>query len=258
MKLALHFIWEGANQGPNRRLYTGPLEGPPPWGRTSCAGTMGFVAMDDGTRLWTAATGTAGPQPPVVLVHGAPGLWNYLAPVVRLLEDTTLVHRYEQRGCGRSEPSDDQPLARHVEDLEALRRHWGYDRWTVVGHSFGAQLALSYAWTHLDRVISLGYVSDTGLGDRRTGYQAERKRRMALQQQNRLAERKALKERGTRGAGVSHPLVVHRSRRPGTGPSLGGGGRGRPASDQLVGESLPDGRSRELVRREHPRAVSPP
>lgn len=99
--------------------------------------------MDDGTGLWTIITGHQHPpRLPVVLLHGGPGLWDYLEPVAAMLDDLTLVHRFDQRGCGRSGPSDDQRLDRFVTDIDELRAHWGYERWLVAGHSFGATLAL--------------------------------------------------------------------------------------------------------------------
>ncbi|MFF5212965.1 alpha/beta fold hydrolase [Streptosporangium sp. NPDC000396] len=129
------------------------------------------------------------------LLHGGPGLWDCLRPVARLLDDSTVVHRFDQRGCGRSGPSDDQRMDRLVADLDVLRRHWGYNRWIVIGHSFGATLALAYAWTHPDRVASLGYLGGTGLGDWRTAYRAERTHRMTARQQVRLAQLGALPRR---------------------------------------------------------------
>ncbi|MEU4551933.1 alpha/beta fold hydrolase [Micromonospora violae] len=38
-----------------------------------------------------------------MLCHGGPGLWDYLAPVTRLLEDHARTIRWDQRGCGRSQ-----------------------------------------------------------------------------------------------------------------------------------------------------------
>jgi proline iminopeptidase len=51
-----------------------------------------------------------------------------------------------------------------VADLDAVRAHFGLDRVAVLGHSWGAQLALRYALDHPDRVGKLVYVSGTGLG----------------------------------------------------------------------------------------------
>lgn len=113
-----------------------------------------------GAALWTA---TRGEGDPVLLVHGGPGLCDYLEPVADMLGDITTVHRYEQRGCGRSpeiEPIDIETL---VADIEALRAAWGHERWTLIGHSWGAALALLYALAHPERVTKLAYVSGVGI-----------------------------------------------------------------------------------------------
>jgi proline iminopeptidase len=116
------------------------------------------VRLSDGAELWTRAGGTG---PPMVLVHGGPGMWDYLEPVAELAPFRT--HRYDQRGCGRSSPSSDYGLDRSVADLEELRSGLGYERWWVFGHSFGAALGLEYAAAHPDRVLGLVYCSGQGL-----------------------------------------------------------------------------------------------
>jgi proline iminopeptidase len=55
-------------------------------------------------------------------------------------------------------------VASFVDDLDKLRRHWGYQRWIVGGHSWGASLALAYAGRYPDRVDGVLYISGTGLG----------------------------------------------------------------------------------------------
>jgi proline iminopeptidase len=136
-----------------------------------------FVGLSDGTRLWTSSRRVIG-TPAVVLVHGGPGMWDYLEPVAHLLPQCT-THRYDQRGCGRSvtvSPTDgDYRLDRFVSDLEELRGRLGHDRWTVFGHSFGADLALNYAARHPERVEALVYCSGTGL-DRSSHRQEYRER----------------------------------------------------------------------------------
>jgi proline iminopeptidase len=83
-------------------------------------------------------------------------------PVADLIDSTHVVHRYDQRGCGWSTGPDDYRLARAIADLDALRASWGRERWTVFGHSWGATLALAYAWTHPERTrpSSTAAVSD--------------------------------------------------------------------------------------------------
>ncbi|HEY0637702.1 MAG TPA: alpha/beta hydrolase [Pseudonocardiaceae bacterium] len=119
------------------------------------------AVADDGCRLWTVA---AGHGVPLVLCHGGPGLWDMFGDLAGLLADRARAVRWDQRGCGRSELRGPYSVARSVADLDAVRRHHGYDRVAVLGHSWGAHLALRYALAHPDRVDALVYVSGTGLG----------------------------------------------------------------------------------------------
>lgn len=146
-----------------------------------------MVTVDNGVRLRTWTTGRPTRLPPVLLLHGGPGLWDYLAVLARLLEATTVVHRFDQRGCGGSDSSPSHTIARYLMDIEALRRHWGHDAWVVAGHSFGATLALAYAMAHPRRTPAMAYVSGVGVGDWRTGYAEEQSRRMTAPQRQRLA-----------------------------------------------------------------------
>jgi|GEM_PF-2712205 len=77
------------------------------------------VRSDDGCRLWAEQSGDG---PPLVLCHGGPGLWDYLDPVARLLEDHARIIRWDQRGCGRSQRRGPYRIARFVADLDAIRR----------------------------------------------------------------------------------------------------------------------------------------
>ncbi|MFE1311738.1 alpha/beta fold hydrolase [Streptomyces sp. NPDC058755] len=118
---------------------------------------------DDGVRLWAQRSGGAGD--PLVLCHGGSGLWDMFGEVAGLLADVTPVIRWDQRGCGRSERCDGPWTSeRFVADLDAVRRHFGLERTALLGHSWGAQLALSYALAHPDRIGSLVYVAGTGIG----------------------------------------------------------------------------------------------
>ncbi|HEV7128306.1 MAG TPA: alpha/beta hydrolase [Ktedonobacterales bacterium] len=113
-----------------------------------------------GASLWTARQGSG---PALVLCHGGPGLWDYLAPVARMLDDSSTVYRYDQRACGRSSGGPPYDVATAVADLEALRAHWRLPAWMVGGHSWGATLALAYALTHPERTRGLIYLSGTGV-----------------------------------------------------------------------------------------------
>src|SRR6476661_6637915 len=80
-----------------------------------------------------------------------------------MLDDRATVYRYDQRACGRSSGGPPYTLDAAVADLEALRRHWGHERWVVFGHSWGATLGLAYALAHPDHSRALIYMSSTGI-----------------------------------------------------------------------------------------------
>ena len=114
----------------------------------------------NGVGMWTA---TQGCGPPVVLCHGGPGIYDYLGPVAAMIDDVATVHRYDQRGCGRSQDLGPYDVTTFVDDLDALRAYWGYEAWTIIGHSWGAHLALMYAIQYPERTARLVYMSGTGI-----------------------------------------------------------------------------------------------
>ena len=103
-----------------------------------------------------------GEGPPTVVLHGGPGAHHdYLLPGFdALATDRELIY-YDQRGGGRSAVARDVPVGwtEQVADLEALRQHWGLERLTLAGYSWGALLALLYALEHRERVERLALVS---------------------------------------------------------------------------------------------------
>jgi|CXWL01.1.fsa_nt_gi proline iminopeptidase len=135
-----------------------------------------YVTTHDGARLWTATTGVGGP---FVLNHGGSGMWDYLEPVAATVDDIARVHRWDQRGAGRSSLTPPYSAAIFVRDLEAVREHFGYERWIVGGHSWGAALALAYALEYPERTRAVVYISGTGIGSGwRAEYYAGRRRRL--------------------------------------------------------------------------------
>lgn len=118
------------------------------------------VCTDDGCRLWATRTG---PGPPLVCCHGGPGLWDMFDDLAATLADVARVVRWDQRGCGRSEHRGPYTVARYLADLDTVRDQLAAARMALLGHSWGAMLALRYALQHPDRVSHLIYVSGTGI-----------------------------------------------------------------------------------------------
>jgi proline iminopeptidase len=127
------------------------------------------VVAEDGCRLWTAETGSGGA---LICCHGGPGLWDMFGSLAGALggsasgspREGARVIRWDQRGCGRSERRGPYSVARSVADVDAVRGRLGLEQAAVLGHSWGASLALRYALDHPERVSALIYVSGTGLG----------------------------------------------------------------------------------------------
>jgi len=95
---------------------------------------------------------------PVVFVHGGPG--GGIDPSYRRFFDPKLwrIVLFDQRGCGKSSPAaelQDNTTWDLVEDMEKIRTHLTIEKWAVFGGSWGSTLALAYAITHTQRVLSL-------------------------------------------------------------------------------------------------------
>ncbi|MET0694294.1 MAG: putative glycolipid-binding domain-containing protein [Propionibacteriaceae bacterium] len=131
----------------------------------------------------------------MVMLHGGPGLPDYLGPVAAMIEDLTVVHRYDQRGVGGSPWSGEHTVDLHLQDLEDLLDGWGYDQVTLVGHSYGTDLAVRFCLRCPDRVAGLVLLAGPFVGDWREADHATRTARMTAAQVLRLAELEALEDR---------------------------------------------------------------
>jgi proline iminopeptidase len=95
---------------------------------------------------------------PVLFLHGGPGAGAN--PTHRRFFDPAHYRAviFDQRGSGRSRPlgeTKDNTTPLLIEDIEALRRKLGIQRWIVFGGSWGSTLALAYAETHPEACIAL-------------------------------------------------------------------------------------------------------
>lgn len=90
----------------------------------------------------------------VIVLHGGPGAPGSAAALARGLADEFRVLEPFQRRAGGAPLT----VARHVEDLRALVAECGDPRPALVGHSWGAMLALAYAAAHPGTLSSLALV----------------------------------------------------------------------------------------------------
>jgi proline-specific peptidase len=119
----------------------------------------GYVPVD-GYRVWYRSVGGGeGEHTPLLILHGGPGVpHDYLENLEALASDTQRVIFYDQLGCGRSDQPDDTSLwrvERFVEELATVRRELGLDRVHILGQSWGGMLAIEYALTQPQGLVSL-------------------------------------------------------------------------------------------------------
>jgi len=93
------------------------------------------------------------------------------SPINRRLFDPERFHAvlFDQRGAGRSRPKGrraDNTLPHLIADMETIRENFGFERWIIVGGSWGATLALAYAQAHPHRVTGV-VLRATFLGTRK-------------------------------------------------------------------------------------------
>lgn len=118
------------------------------------AAREGYIQVEDSVRLFYRVLGEG--QDTVVVLHGGPGFHlNSLAPDLTPLAAHRTLLLFDQRNAGRSTLLADtaRANAQHlINDLEVLRRYFGMERLTLLGHSWGGLLAGLYAVQHPERV----------------------------------------------------------------------------------------------------------
>ena len=125
-----------------------------------------FTTHDDGPLI---VGRRAGSGPPVLLLHGGPGLgFDYLRDLADELAHENDVVWYQQRGQAPSAPEGPYTVAADVDDARRVLDELGWDKAWVVGHSWGGHLALHVAVALPDRLFGALAVDPLGsVGDGR-------------------------------------------------------------------------------------------
>jgi pimeloyl-ACP methyl ester carboxylesterase len=119
-------------------------------------------------RRWAASSDTQrGSTPPFLLLHGlasALRIWDFTAPYLVQATGAT-VWALDQRGHGLSDkPAQGYTNTQIAGDDYAAATLWNLNPAVVVGHSWGASIALTYAATYPEHVRAVVLV-DGGMGD---------------------------------------------------------------------------------------------
>ncbi len=133
---------------------------------TGQSARQGMLSLD-GARIFYEVIGSGDP---IIVVHGGPGLdHGYLQPGLDLLATRNTVVYYDQRGTGRSGAELVDSIINFdafVDDIDALRQVLGYERVSVLGHSFGTLLAIEFARRYPDHVRSVILMNPVEPGSR--------------------------------------------------------------------------------------------
>jgi len=128
--------------------------------RVTAADPPGATLETGGVTIWYEVRGS-GSGTPLIVANGGPGFdHNYLlcGDVWDLLAKGRRIVFYDQRGNGRSsELKEGQPcgLAEQIDDLEALRAHLGFEKFDLLGHSWGGYLVMAYGARHPEHIAHL-------------------------------------------------------------------------------------------------------
>jgi proline iminopeptidase len=119
--------------------------------------TSRLLPVGEGHEIYVETVGRTDGIPAVYL-HGGPG--SGCQPDHRRLFDPERFHAvlFDQRGAGRSRPKgrrEGNTLRDLIADMELIREQMGFERWVIVGGSWGATLALAYAQAHSHRVTGI-------------------------------------------------------------------------------------------------------
>jgi proline iminopeptidase len=117
----------------------------------------GFITSGDGVRLFFKKLGT-GPSPVII-----PNSVHMFESFQHLADHRTVIF-YDMRNRGGSDAvADASKLAggihNDVDDLDAVRRHFGIDKVDVIGHSYLGLVVILYAMkypAHVRRVVQIG------------------------------------------------------------------------------------------------------
>lgn len=98
-------------------------------------------------------------RPILFMLHGGPGGDHLRFKQHSLeLQDVAQLVFIDHRGCGRSKKTKqkDYTLENNIEDIEALRKHLGLEKISILGGSYGGMVAQGYAIRypqHIDKLI---------------------------------------------------------------------------------------------------------
>ena len=117
--------------------------------------SAGWFCVGDGHEVYFEEHGKLDADTTIIHIHGGPGA-NFTEKHLALY-DLSVHHVifFDQRGCGKSTPfaeTENNTTQHLIADIELLRKHFGLEKISLVGGSWGSTLSLFYAIAYPERV----------------------------------------------------------------------------------------------------------
>lgn len=151
------------------------------------------VAVGDGS-LYGHFGGTG---VPALLIHGGPGLPDYMDGCAAELGNMFTTIRYTQRGTLPSTVGGPYTVETHTADAIAILDLFDQERAWAIGHSWGGHLALHLAVAHADRLYGVVCINPLGASSKvMPEYQAAIRAKLTPEARSRVDEIDELSDAG--------------------------------------------------------------
>ena len=116
-------------------------------------------------RIWTVISdeNINCDKPVLLMCGGGPGVNDGLNEVSPLFEDMFNTIRFNHRGCGSSTADCNYNIDTVIGDIEAIRRYYNVNSLYILGHSWGANIALFYALKYPQYCKKVVYLCGIGI-----------------------------------------------------------------------------------------------
>lgn len=96
---------------------------------------------------------------PIIVLQGGPGMnMEYIEPHLKELAKKNKLIFFDPRSTGKSEIPDDTLATMHqylVDDIEGIRKAFGIKKVNLLGHAWGAKMAILYSFKYPENVKSM-------------------------------------------------------------------------------------------------------
>jgi proline iminopeptidase len=116
----------------------------------------GFIETSQG-KIWYQIVGEK-KNIPLIIIHGGPGACHdSLEPLEDLSKERQVIF-YDQLGCGNSDRNSDRSawtVEYFVSEIQELIKYLNLNKYHILGHSWGAALAVAFALTKPKGLVSM-------------------------------------------------------------------------------------------------------